>query len=331
MKIKSFKEIDTKKWDEFVISHPNANFFQTSHYYSLFRNFSQAQPIAYAVTIENVIEGVIIGVIYQNFSWPLNVFTRRAIIIGGPLIKNNNKVVFDFLMNELCKRLKKSCTFIQIRNLWELQAENFDFGNFGFNFEHHLDILHDLTVNENDIIQKISKSKLSNVRKSLNKGTIAKEIVDENDFQEGVSLIISTYQKIGLPCPSKEFFINAFLTLRPNNFIKCFGAYANDKLIAMRIEICYNKQIYDWYTGNLPNYNNRYPNDLLPYHILLWGKRNGYNVFDFGGAGKPGVYYGVRDHKLKFGGTLVDFGRYEKVNNKIYMTIFKLGYTILKK
>lgn len=331
MKIKSFKDINNKKWDDFVLNHPHANFFQTSHYYNLFLDFPQAKPIAYAVTDRDNIEGVILGVIYQNYQWPLNVFTRRAIIMGGPLIKNNNQEVFDFLMKEFCRNEKNNCTFIQLRNLWDLKSENFDFSKIAFNFDHHLDILHDLLPDENEIIQKISKSKLANVRKSINKGTIIKEIDDETDFRNGILLITSTYEKIGLPCPPEEFFLNAFTILKPKNFVKCFGAYVDEKLIAMRIEICFNNQIYDWYTGNLPDYNNRYPNDILPYHILLWGKRNGYSIFDFGGAGKPGVHYGVRDHKLKFGGTLVDFGRYERVNNKLFMIFFKLGYLLLKK
>ena len=34
----------------------------------------------------------------------------------------------------------------------------------------------------------------------------------------------------------------------------------------------------------------------------------------FGGAGKPDKPYGVRDYKLKFGGQLVNWGRFEKVH-----------------
>lgn len=331
MKIVSFKDIDQNKWDDFVKNHPHGNFFQTSYYYSLFKNFPDTKPFAYAVIYNDNIEGVILGVIYQNYKWPLNIVTRRAIVIGGPLIKDNNQGVFDFLMNEFCRCEKKNCTFIQLRNLWDIQFENFNFRGFGFIFEHHLNILNDISLDENVIVQKISKSKLANVRKSFNKGTLVEEIKNETDFKNGVSLILSTYEKIGLPCPPEDFFVNAFIKLSKNNFLKSLGAFVDGKIIAMRIEICYKNMIYDWYTGNLPEYNNRYPNDVLPYHILLWGKRNGYEVFDFGGAGKPDVHYGVRDHKLKFGGALVDFGRYERVNNKLFMILFKLGYLLIKK
>ena len=51
----------------------------------------------------------------------------------------------------------------------------------------------------------------------------------------------------------------------------------------------------------------------------------GFNQFDFGGAGKPNQHYGVRDYTLKFGGKLVNFGRYEIVHKKHLFKIGKIG------
>ena len=63
---------------------------------------------------------------------------------------------------------------------------------------------------------------------------------------------------------------------------------------------------------------------------MEWGSNNGYKIFDFGGAGKPNLAYGVRDHKLKFGGELVEFGRFEKVHNKFLMKVGELGLKLYK-
>ena len=82
------------------------------------------------------------------------------------------------------------------------------------------------------------------------------------------------------------------------------------------------------------NHLNKYPNDFLIYHILQWGRENEYKVFDFGGAGHPDEEYGVREHKLKFGGDLVSFGRFQKVyNSTIYYPVvwaFKLWQKVKK-
>ena len=63
----------------------------------------------------------------------------------------------------------------------------------------------------------------------------------------------------------------------------------------------------------------------------MWGIDNNYEIFDFGGAGDPNKPYGVRDHKLKFSGELIEFGRFEKIHKPLMMKISKFGLKIYKK
>ena len=107
-----------------------------------------------------------------------------------------------------------------------------------------------------------------------------------------------------------------------------FGAFDDAELIGVRLELCYKGLIYDWYAGSDDQFKNRYPNDFLPFHILFWGKENGFDKFDFGGAGKPDKPYGVREHKLKFGGELVNFGRYEKIKSTHNHVFFESGVSL---
>jgi len=59
--------------------------------------------------------------------------------------------------------------------------------------------------------------------------------------------------------------------------------------------------------------------------------QNGYQHFDMMGAGKPNDGYGVRDFKAKFGGQLVEYGRFLYVLNPLLYNIGKLGVKLLKK
>lgn len=330
MKFVHITDINIKIWDDFVYNHPNGNFFQTRHFFKLHDNNANSKPIGYAVIENKIVLGVIIGVILKNYIWPVNNFTKRTIIMGGPLIKDNKQEIFEFLMNKFYMHEEKNSIYIQFRNLWQVDEKIFNYKKFGFKYEEHLNLIHDLTEDKNLLYKKISKSKKGNIHKSLNKGTIVKEITDITEYKEGVNLILSTYKRIGLPCPDESFFVNAFRLFNNAGYIKCFGVIADNQLIAMRVEICYKNKIYDWYTGHKSGFKNRYPNDLLPYYIIFWGHENKYEFFDFGGAGKPGVPYGVREHKLKFGGQLVSYGRYEIVNKKFYWFILKMGYNLFK-
>jgi len=47
------------------------------------------------------------------------------------------------------------------------------------------------------------------------------------------------------------------------------------------------------------------------------------------GVGVPGKDYGVREFKSKFGGEMVNFGRFGRVNNKFLYAITEMGFNFL--
>ncbi len=97
------------------------------------------------------------------------------------------------------------------------------------------------------------------------------------------------------------------------------------------LALSYKKCIFDNYAGSYLTHYNKYPNDLIPWEVFLWGKRNDYRVFDFGGAGKPDIPYGVREYKKKFGGEIVNYGRYEKIHSRFIYLMAKQGFKFWQK
>ena len=65
--------------------------------------------------------------------------------------------------------------------------------------------------------------------------------------------------------------------------------------------------------------------------LVMSSMKNQLNYFDFLGAGKPNEDYGVRDFKAKFGGDLVENGRFEKIHKPMQFTIAKIGLNIIQK
>jgi lipid II:glycine glycyltransferase (peptidoglycan interpeptide bridge formation enzyme) len=126
------------------------------------------------------------------------------------------------------------------------------------------------------------------------------------------------------------FFQKANNIFGNRGYLKSILATFEGKIIGFRFLLGYNGLLYDWYAGSLPEYKEKYPNDILPWEIMKWGISNGFKTFDFGGAGKPGINYGVRDYKMKFGGELVNFGRFEKVHKPFLLFIAKFAFTIWK-
>ena len=92
------------------------------------------------------------------------------------------------------------------------------------------------------------------------------------------------------------------------------------------------KVIYEWFVCGLDGkYKGIYPSVLATWAAIDYANCNNIDVFDFMGAGKPDQDYGVRDFKSKFGGRLINYGRYEKVHQPMMFEIAKVGFKLWQK
>ena len=93
-----------------------------------------------------------------------------------------------------------------------------------------------------------------------------------------------------------------------------------------------NQTIYEWFVCGLDvNYHEQYPSVLATYSAMAYAHKNGISRFDFMGAGTPDTAYGVRDFKARFGGELVEHGRYRFVSRQFLYKCGELGVTLLKR
>ncbi len=319
------------QWQSFVLNHPHGEVFHLPEMVDVYEKTPLYEPFACAIIDDNgAFLGVLVACIQREFKGILGTFTARSVLMGCPLVQDNDATVGAQLLATYEQYVSKRVIYSQVRNLYDMTWLRTAFDQLNYRYEEHLDILHDLTQSEEFIRHGISKNKRANISKSLNKGVTFEEVTDYESFDVSVKQIFDTYKRIGLPAPSRHFFDNAFLQLAPAGFLKLFVAKLDGHIIGSRMELSTGKHLYDWYAGADDDYKNRYPNDFIPYHMLFWAKNAAYELFDFGGAGKPDIPYGVREHKLKFGGTLVNYGRYEKVHKPLLMIVGRVGFTFYK-
>ncbi|MBA7530004.1 hypothetical protein ES705_22206 [subsurface metagenome] len=275
--------------------------------------------------------GILLAVIQKEHKGFLGIFSARSIIFGGPLIKDDNIDVLDYLLNAYNKRIEGKVVYSQFRNQWEWNDKHKDiFAKHRFDYEEHLDIIHDISLPVNELFMKIHKGRRKNIRRAERNNIEFSEIKNEIELHHAFDLIKETYKGVRLPLPDESLFKSSFEIFSEKDYIKVFIAKIQGETIATRIVLCFNYLIYDWYAGSSYKYREKYPNDYLPWKVIEWVANNGYKYFDFGGAGKPNVPYGVRDYKMKFGGELVEYGRYKKIHKKLLMKIGELGLTIYK-
>ena len=313
------------KWKQFIEKHPERNIFQDYEFYCFLNNSKEYSPGIIICEENEEVVGCLV--------WYTNVikrFIKRNIIIGGPLIAGNNPEFLKQLLLKYSKNVGRKVLYTEIRNQF-LMDEKFvkTFVDHNFIWEDHLNIHIDLQ--DNDSFKRISKNKKRNLTKSLNKGVIYSEIKSLEKFKQATILISESYKRINLPCPDQIFFINAYEKLAPTGILRSFIAEYENCIIGVRLELVYNNTVFDWYAGDDKNHSNKYPNDGIILNLLDVFKNEGYKTFDFGGAGKPNIAYGVRDYKLNFGGTLLNPGRFNNSSYRVLFGLFKILLKIRKK
>jgi len=329
---------DFNKWEKFILNHPGGYIFQSPGIYNFYNSVSNHNPFVIAVQSGDEILGLLSGVIISNGKGIERYFSRRAVVWGGPLIIENveseikNEIVRK-LIKEFDRIVNKKAIYTEFRNLFELSEYKDIFEKEGYQYEEHLNYIIDLTLSEEQLWKNLNQKRRNEIYKAIKENLSFKETSDENSLKKTYKIIEEVYSKAKLPFPELVYFKEALKILTPDHF-KIFSALYDGEIIGTMYTLCYNNVIYDWYAGSYKEYYSKCPNDLIPWEVFKWGKLNGFRKFDFGGAGKPGVPYGVRDYKKKFGGKMVNYGRYKRINNKFLYKIGEIGvkyYGILKK
>ena len=335
MKVIDAHNIDRKKWAEFVYHHPQGTIFQTPEMYEVYKNTKNYEPILVSVVDDsNEILGLLLSVVQKEFSGPLSILSSRCVTWGGPLIRENldkkdKTAVLEIILEEQNKIAKKKAIYMQFRNLWDTSRYKSIFEKYGYEYEDHLDILIDLTKSEEELWKQMKKSRRWGIRKATKFGLKFYEDCDVKTFYE---MIDNTYRRAKIPLADVSLFQSAIDMLSPKKRAYIFCVKDKDgKVVASWFQLAYKNLVYDWYAGSTPEGNKMHANEYLGWKILLWAKNRGYQIYDFGGAGRPNEDYGPGKFKMEFGGAIVNYGRYQYIFRKRTMKFAIEGLKLWKR
>ncbi len=222
--------------------------------------------------------------------------------------------------------------FVELRNLCDLRGLEPVLSACGFSHEEHLNYLIGLNESPEGLLKSLGPRTRKNIRQGLRKGELCvAEVTENKDVARCYQLIRQSYGAAGVPLADQSLFDAAFEILYPRGMCKFWIARVNGTDVAASVELLYKDVMYGWYGGVDRRYARYMPGELLMWHILTWGIEKGYRVYDFGGAGKPGEKYGVRDFKAKFGGRLVAYGRSRFMPQPLRWKVLEFSYGLYRK
>lgn len=328
----NFNDINKSEWFEFVQKHDRGNIFQLAYMFEIYNNTENYEPFVYCLYEEMKIIGLMVGatISYRGIN---SSFTLRNVITGGPLVQDNNQDLIKILLDDYNSSISRKILFTEIRNMHSQLVENEAYQATSFKFTSHLNFLIDLTKTRDELWSSVNRSKRKGVKKAEKAGItfVEIDIDDRISLMKCYAVIQDVYNRAKLPLPNFEHFLKASKNSNENNKLKIFAVKYNSDIIGARFALIFKDYIYGWYAGSFSKFYKYSPNEFLAWKTLEWGQENGFRIFDYGGAGKPNKPYGVRDFKSKFGGELMNFGRYKNVHNPIKMALSEVGFSLYRK
>lgn len=330
-KILTYNEINKYAWNRLVDHSSVATWFQTHEAYRFYESVhNEIAPFAYGVERSGELYALCVGYITNEKNVIKQFFTRRAIVIGGPLIADNAKDEdVEHLLRAMIIKLTSKAIYIETRNFHDYSCWRKVFERCGFRYQQHLNFHVDTTSIE-IIESRIGKNRKRDIKTSLRDGATIIEQPTIEQVREYYALLKHLYTtKIKTPLFSLSFFEHLYA--QPNG--RFILVELNDEIIGGTVCVeLPRKCLYEWFVcGRDGEWKSIFPSSLATYAGIRYAAEQGCTRFDMMGAGKPDEAYGVRDFKARFGGEQVEHGRFLCIQNTLLYMMGKLGVKLLKK
>ena len=318
----------------FIATHQEGSFFQSPDFFDFIKKVKGYRPFQLIAKDGEEIRGSLLGVFQSNGGNVKSWLSRRLIVWGGPLVKADTAEAEQACIAAVLKALKQyaggKAIFTEFRNFYDMSAYKTEFEAAGFEFRPHLNFLVK-TDEEAAVRKRVSKSRMRQIKSSLKLGATIEEAASEEEVLAFYQILEVLYrEKVKKPLPGIELFLNFF---RTPTLCKFFVVKHEGKVVGGIVcPVFENKIIYEWYVcGNDGVVKGLHPSVLATWAPIEYGFKNGYQHFDFMGAGKPDEDYGVREFKARFGGEEVGYGRFYMIVNKSLYQVGQLGLKVYQK
>lgn len=331
VKLLTYKDINTESWRELLHNSENASYFQSPDCYQFYNSLPFLKPFAFGIENQGILKAVVCGYLIADGGHIKRIMTKRAIVPGGILtgIEVENNLV-SMLLDEIKKFLtRQNAIYIEFRNYSDYSGLKPAFEKSGFKYNPHLNFHLEIKDVETSLMN-LNTTKRRDIRTSQKNGASWELSESEADMKAYYSILNHLYQtRIKTPLFPEDFFQKLIKT-------------SNGRFLAVKLNgeviggsVCVElpgRYLYEWFVCGLDGqFKNVFPSTVATWAAIEYAAKNGLSRFDMMGAGKPEEGYGVREFKSKFGGTLVEHGRFLAVLNPLLYAIGKKAVQILKK
>jgi len=311
----------------FISDHPKRSIFQTIEMYNVFKKAKMYHPFFLSAFDEDSgnILATMMGTIKVEKEGVLKSFSSHASIRGGPLFldTSNGNEGAQALFAHYDRNTAKKSLYTRIYNYHDPSDIRNILRNRDYIYEDYKNYIIDLRKGTDEVLQSMKKPKRKAIRRAIREGVQVIEIESLDQIEDFYKCLTKTFDRSNWFFPDISLFKAAFEQLVPKKRAIFHLAILKDTIIGGRISLLYDETIYAWFVGTDYAYRKLGVNTYLNWNILKWGIENGFESFDFGGAGRLDEISGIARFKKEFGGTEINFGRFTRINRPFTYNVAK--------
>jgi len=319
----------------FLANHPHNTIFQSPEMFTFYDKVNNFTPHYFIAIQEHAVVAVLLAVIIREYKGPLGFLSSRTVVYGGPVITltDNRTRVLNELLTMMGEVLHSKSMFIQFRNffLWT-ETEKAIFEHHGYHFRDRINLLIP-THTRQQILSSMKENRRRQVLKGLKQGTQLRPPASLQEVHEFYKLLYDLYKdKVRKPLPDWSFF-KQFYHYSGMGKLGIIRLVVRDGQVIGGIlsPVTNNLNIYEWYVVGLDKvFPQHHSSILATWSAMEYAAHHQLHHFDLMGLGKPDEPYGVRDFKLRFGGEVVNFGRFGRRNYKHLYNFAEIAYNLLR-
>jgi len=357
--ITKYEKINLSQWQSLVSESPTGTWFQTPEAYKFYALVpEEMMPFVVAVVNDgegNTLRAVCVGYVTVEKNPIKQFLTRRAIIIGGPaLAEDITEEELTALLNGVkfvgARRCSLNCNerrsyplnwgnrpiYVETRNFNSYEHWRTIFERCGFEYEPHLNFhintssfAGEVGAYGNVVAGLMGKGRVRDIKTSFREGLEVVDCPTIDQVREYYLLLQHLYKtKIKTPLFSLSFFESLYR--HPDS--RFILTALHDQIVGGTVCVAWNDHcLYEWFVCGMDDaFKFVFPSSVATYAGIRYAGEHDMPRFDMMGAGKPGDGYGVRTFKERFGGELVEHGRFKYISKPMLYKIGELGVKVLK-
>ena len=294
------------EWDEFVTSHPDANFLQSWDFYEFYfsRGFDIVRRGIYDEN--NQLVGVYAGEVEPAKRG------RHLAIAGGPIFDWTNQEIKNLIFSDMKQQAKKlKCTFVRVRPQLQNTPENAKiFQQLGFRkAPMYLSVEFAGVLNLENSEEEILKNMRQRLRRALRKAeknqiTIEKTS-DPKAIHDFYQIELQTAKRHDFYAFSEDFLTKQFAAFAKNDEAVLYIAKLNGEILAENFMIFYGNEA-SYHYGVSSELGTKYSGaPLLHMEAMRDARKRGIKRYNFWGIVDENDtkhrFYGVSVFKRGFG------------------------------